>query len=504
MTLDNIRKIFDEASHRLPGSPETQALIDGWRDLLGRIEALAKALLTTMADAAPADPDARRLASMYDTARVSADRAAEIDRAYVAPLRANRTRYEAVGRRLGTPWWVVGIVHGLEAAFDFGRHLHNGDPLAARTVRQPAGRPASGTPPFAWEESAVDALRGAGLANLDGADTGAVLDRLERYNGLGYRRRGLPSPYLWSFTGHYRRGKYVADGRFDPDAVSRQPGAAAILLRLGEIERKKAPVYEPLTRPIIAPVFARETVEAELAFPTDARRAQEWLTLRGHPTAIDGIAGPATGAALAAFQKAAGLPESGAVDRDTWDALAAPMRAALAAAEPGADDIHAAALCVAEQHLAAGARELRHGGQGNRGPWVRLYMLGREGDAWPWCAGFASHVIGQAAAALGQAMPTRREVGVDALVAGARDDRRLLPEDRLATPAARSALVRPGSLFCLRRTATDWTHTGLVRSIAGDHFTTVEGNGNGAGGREGTAVVSVARSWARHDFISLT
>ena len=56
----------------------------------------------------------------------------------------------------------------------------------------------------------------------------AALDRLERYNGLGYRRRGRPSPYLWSYSGHYDKGKYVADGRFDPDAESKQCGGAAL------------------------------------------------------------------------------------------------------------------------------------------------------------------------------------------------------------------------------------------------------------------------------------
>ena len=55
---------------------------------------------------------------------------------------------------------------------------------------------------------------------------GAALDRLERYNGLGYRNRGLPSPYLWSLSGHYERGKFVADGKFDSEAESKQCGGA--------------------------------------------------------------------------------------------------------------------------------------------------------------------------------------------------------------------------------------------------------------------------------------
>jgi lysozyme family protein len=37
------------------------------------------------------------------------------------------------------------------------------------------------------------------------------------------------TPYLWSFTNHYTKGKFVADGKFDANAVSKQCGAAAIL-----------------------------------------------------------------------------------------------------------------------------------------------------------------------------------------------------------------------------------------------------------------------------------
>ena len=71
---------------------------------------------------------------------------------------ANWARYQDVGGKTGIPPYVIGIIHSLEASGRFDRHLHNGDPLTARTVQVPAGRPKSGKPPFTWEESAVDAL----------------------------------------------------------------------------------------------------------------------------------------------------------------------------------------------------------------------------------------------------------------------------------------------------------------------------------------------------------
>ena len=173
-----------------------------------------------------------RLARLYAECEVRGDHLGEIDRLYVERLLEHREAYRAVGAELGIPWWFVGIVHGLEASFDFDCHLHNGDPLTARTVRVPEGRPEAGAPPFNWNESAVDALRGQGLEGHRDWSVGAALDRLERYNGLGYRKRGRPSPYLWSYSGYYEKGKYVADGRFDPEAVSRQCGGATLIRRL--------------------------------------------------------------------------------------------------------------------------------------------------------------------------------------------------------------------------------------------------------------------------------
>ena len=64
----------------------------------------------------------------------------------------------------------------------------------------------------------------------------ATLFRLEAYNGFGYRT-GHPevlSPYLWSFSSHYTRGKFVADGSFSVTAVSKQCGAAVLLRRMAE------------------------------------------------------------------------------------------------------------------------------------------------------------------------------------------------------------------------------------------------------------------------------
>jgi lysozyme family protein len=152
----------------------------------------------------------------------------------IATIMPKQARYQSVADPLGIPWYFVALVHNLEASQSFSRHLHNGDPLTARTVRVPAGRPAQGHPPFTWEQSADDALRFQRLADLSDWSLPAMLYRLEGYNGYGYqsRRPRINSPYLWSFSNHYTRGKFVKDGVFNAQAVSDQCGAAVILFQM--------------------------------------------------------------------------------------------------------------------------------------------------------------------------------------------------------------------------------------------------------------------------------
>ena len=72
--------------------------------------------------------------------------------------------------------------------------MHNGDPLTGRTVHVPAGRPITGDPPFPWDASSIDALKGFGLDNLNSDDLTSTLNAIERSNGIGYRARGVSSP----------------------------------------------------------------------------------------------------------------------------------------------------------------------------------------------------------------------------------------------------------------------------------------------------------------------
>lgn len=168
---------------------------------------------------------------LYDILIVDPNRIERVE-AIVRRIRDGQHRYEAVAEALNMPWQPIAVIHYRESGMSFNRHQHNGDPLTARTVHVPAGRPIKGTPPFLWEESAIDALTMKGFDKVTDWSIGPMLDLLEKYNGLGYRKKGLPSPYIWSYSQNYHKGKYVADGKFDPEAVDQQCGVAVLLKQL--------------------------------------------------------------------------------------------------------------------------------------------------------------------------------------------------------------------------------------------------------------------------------
>jgi len=139
-----------------------------------------------------------------------------------------RQHYEPVSGMTGVPWHVIGIIHMMECGGSFRGHLHNGDSLQARTHQVPAGRPRTGNPPFTWEESACDALRYDGLDKVADWAPERIAWCLERFNGMGYRNKGVPSAYLWSGSNQYSRGKYIRDGVWSSTAVSEQIGGMVL------------------------------------------------------------------------------------------------------------------------------------------------------------------------------------------------------------------------------------------------------------------------------------
>lgn len=243
------------------------------------------------------------------------------------------------------------------------------------------------------------------------------------------------------------------------------------------------------------------SVVFDMASPKERiKRVQEWLGLNGFYTVIDGIYGPATRQALINFQDSRNLPQphDGQLTKSTLMELIAPLIYALSPLNTaGRFTIREMVSLYAQQHLAVHPREI--GGQ-NRGPWVRLYMQGKEGTQWPWCAGFVSYILQQACGSLGLPVPLKYSFSCDLMAEEAQKKLIFLAETKLNTVPKKQL---NGSIFLVRKSNSDWTHTGIVLQAEQDYFYTIEGNTNDDGSREGYEVCQLVRNYQGKDFILL-
>lgn len=417
---------------------------------------------------------------------------------------ANWARYQDVGGKTGIPPYVIGIIHSLEASGRFDRHLHNGDPLTARTVQVPAGRPKSGKPPFTWEESAVDALADVKSKGWSVAEIAFVF---EEYNGWGYRRfhPQVKSPYLWSFTTAYTSGKYVADGKWSDSAVSRQCGAMAILRYLVDhgLISLTAPAAPAADEPPVQP-FANITVVKAPAYPGqmlrrggsggEVRRIQEKLILLGIGEAggVDGDFGEKTEWAVKLFQArhedggGEPLDIDGVVGPKTWGSLFDEDQtiSTTPAAQAAPGGLLDAVLDVARSQL--DVREIPRGS--NRGPEVDAYLTSVSASllGQPWCMAFVYWCFAKASANIGVANPAPKTASVWRsweMVHEARTANIVSAAEARADP---DRLI-PGMVFYID-TGGRSGHTGFVTGLADGKLVTLEGNTNNDGSREGYGV----------------
>jgi lysozyme family protein len=141
--------------------------------------------------------------------------------------------YVKLHKATGVPPQVTAVIHERECSGNLKGVLHNGE-LIVGTGRKTKLVPAGRGPFKTFFDAGVDAYRKEGLDTFDWKAGGAArcAYSLEKFNGFGYRRFGIPSPYVWSGSQHYIRGKYIADGKFSSTHVDTQLGGMVLLRRM--------------------------------------------------------------------------------------------------------------------------------------------------------------------------------------------------------------------------------------------------------------------------------
>lgn len=135
--------------------------------------------------------------------------------------------YALITKGLYVPWEVIAVLHVMESGGNLRNQILNGEAYNRVTTKVPSGH----GPWSSWVDSTVYAFKQRSLPKDWTIDE--TLDFLERWNGLGYRRMGRNSPYLWAYSSYQQKGKFVRDGVFDSEFISLQVGAAVLLKGLG-------------------------------------------------------------------------------------------------------------------------------------------------------------------------------------------------------------------------------------------------------------------------------
>jgi hypothetical protein len=125
----------------------------------------------------------------------------------------------------------------------------------------------------------------------------------------------------------------------------------------------------------------------------------------------------------------------------------------------------------------------------NRGPKVDQYLRAAGLDpatgSFPWCAAFVYWCFQQATTQLGAVNPAIKTASVHTLwaEAGNKGIDRITPAEAAQQPS----LVEPGVIFVIT-TSANTGHVGFVKQVDGVVLTTIEGNSNAGGSREGIGV----------------
>lgn len=210
-------------------------------------------------------PHAAEYADDWQRMTILPEHLNEIEHYAAAVALPNKARYQAAVAGTKAPWFFVAVVHMRESGGNFSRNIHNGQPLGQVTTIEPLNRG-----PFdSFEASVADWIKLKGLDKI----VAWVIERFayqsELNNGMGYRNRGVPSAYLWSFSNIYRGGKYISDHVWSATAMDSQCGTMPLLKEMMALDSSivfaaPSPVgtKPPIEGEVLDPIAPGETPAA--------------------------------------------------------------------------------------------------------------------------------------------------------------------------------------------------------------------------------------------------
>jgi lysozyme family protein len=274
-----------------------------------------------------------RLASLTITRRT------EVHNRALSLLRPSRgviANFKPVEEELGIPmvWMICSFER--ESGMDFKTSPAQGDPWNRVSTHVP-----SGVGPFkSFTEAAIWSYKHDGL-NKNSAPWSwpYACWGWEKFNGFGPRDHGRVSGYVFAGTDQYdpphgQAGKYVADGKWDPNEVDKQLGCVALALELISLDASLAlpvdlTVATPDPIPVTpVPVGVGGSGQAGVAAVHDTRWIQEALNkIYPGSLVVDGNYGRMTRNVVRFFQTTHGLDADGLAGPLTVAALEIALHA---------------------------------------------------------------------------------------------------------------------------------------------------------------------------------
>jgi hypothetical protein len=145
---------------------------------------------------------------------------------------------------------------------------------------------------------------------------------------------------------------------------------------------------------------------------------------------------------------------------------------------------------------------LEIGGQ-NRGPWVRVYLDGHEGNEWPWATAFVTFILKQACLTLNCPIPIAGSFASNELTQQAKDKNLFVHSEDIINGTVSRQTLEPCCIFLLQKNSSEWLHPGFAYQLSEDTFLTIEGNTNNDGNANGYEVCKRTRSLTRKGFICI-